>query len=393
MQNQPPTDEDHADDIFGTAIYEAPVRQKKDFLPWHRPRKQFVRHYQWYRQIDALLNDTQPEDNTFRYLGLPGVDLLDLRYFHRQICEPKKRRFIFLGFNSGVSPTSDAQTELNISLDEVRRLTLIDPRSNIIPDDFRRVADQASIAWRSARDLGPYHVINLDLCDGFGLHAPSQLENTHYTAVNNLLTLQARSKDPWLLLLTTRAGKEHIHTEVLERLLNKYAENLAGCLPFRDASTEIFTISSELILREVVRHSDGLLKVFLVGLCKWLVGLAVSHNPPMKVEVRSVIGYRIETHAEQEDLVSLAIRFTPTLIPVKDSVGLASQSVQVQMPDECDLAVKALRRIAKRKNADTILASDPVLLDEMVAATASLLELARYDVSAYREWLLLFSDN
>src|SRR5581483_595570 len=138
--------EGHAEGIFGTNLYEAPVPPKRDFLPWHRPRKQFVRDRQWREQIDFLLNDIELEDNVLRYLGLPGIDLLDLRYFHSKLCEPKQIRLRFLGFNNSAHPTSELQPELNVSLDEVRRLSLVDPRSDVVWDDFARLANENSLA-------------------------------------------------------------------------------------------------------------------------------------------------------------------------------------------------------------------------------------------------------
>ena len=59
-------------------------------------------------------------------------------------------------------PTSTAHTELNISLDEVRRLPRVDPMSDVIGDNFALVAKEDSLACRKTRELGPYDVINLD---------------------------------------------------------------------------------------------------------------------------------------------------------------------------------------------------------------------------------------
>jgi len=385
MGDQQPPDEGFADGIVGITSYDVPGRQKKEFLPWHRPRKQLVRNWQWREQIEKLLDEGRHEGDTLLYLGLPGVDLLDLRYFHSQICEPRKRRLRFLGFNSGTNPASDDQTELNISLAEVQSLALIDPQSDVIVDDFRRMANENSIAWQRTLAVGPYHVINLDLCDGFGVQAPGVLEDTHYNAVNQLFSLQARSIHSWLLLLTTRVGKEDIHEEVLQRLLDKYVANLTTCPPFQAASEQYFEISDETSLREAEGTSRGLLDIFLVGLCKWLMGLAIIHQPRTKIEIRNVMGYRVATNAEHEDLISLAIRFSPIFTPVEDPIKLASQPGWVS--NECKLAVRAVKRVGKLVDADAILAKDSVIREDMVRETSLLLELARYDISAYHQWL------
>lgn len=381
----PPPDEEHADDIVLAAVYEAPLPTPKEFLPWHLPRKQYVRHYQWCEQIRRLLDDIDLADGTLKYLGLPGIDLLDLRYFHSEICETRHINLRFLGFNSSAMPTSTAHTELNISLDEVRRLARVDPMSDVVRDNFALVAKENSIACRKARELGPYDVINLDLCDGFGAQPPNAIDHTYYDAVRSLLALQARSKSPWLFLLTTRADKPNIDAEVLQTLLGKYIDNLATCAQFRDASVEKFDIETKDSLLAAAETAEGILPVFLTGLCKWFIALALAHQPPISVELCSVMGYRVNQGAIQEDLISLALRFTPTFVPAGDPLGLANKPAVA--PDECILSTRVLKRVAKRVDADKKLSDDGVLKQKMIDATASLLEIARYDIEAYKAWL------
>ena len=386
MNNKKPGEEDLADGIFQLDTYEAPMpyQAKGDFLPWHRPRKQYVRHHQWCHEVVKLLKDTPPTEGTLKYLGLPGVDLLDLRHFHSAVCVEHGVKLRFLGFNTSARPKSSAQIELNISLDEVKRLDNVDPRSDIIGDNFALVANQSSIAFRRTRELGPYDVINLDLCDGFGAQEPGALENSYYDAVVSLLALQARNANPWLLFLTTRADRANVNETVLKALIKKYCENLEQCASFKDASREYFSIETQDAVAQAVGEPRGLLHVFLTGLCKWFVAMALEHQPPISVEVRSVFGYRVVKEAEHEDLVSLALKFTPTFVPAGDPVGLAIQpSAKL---DEGTLATKALRRVAKRVDADRTLLEDAALMQSMTDATAHLLGLARYDIEKYKAW-------
>lgn len=386
MNDAAPNEEEHADGIVEMPVYEAPMpSDAKEFLPWHRPRKQYVRHSQWCREIIRMITDTPPAGGILKYLGLPGVDLLDLRHFHSAVCEEKQVELRFLGFNSNARPASKAQTELNISLDEVLRLPRVNSMSEVIGDNFARVANQNSLAFQKARQLGPYDVINLDLCDGFGAQAPGTLNNSYYDAVRSLLALQSRTMHPWLLLLTTRADKPNIDDQVLQALLGKYVANLVQCAPFREASREHFNIETAEAVAAAANTPGGLLPVFLTGLCKWFVALALEHQPPTSVELCSVFGYRVDKGAEHEDLISLALKFTPTFIPVGDPLGLANQPAAA--PDEGVLATRALKRVAKRIDADKKLANDTVLNETMTAATAHLLGLARYDVEAYKVWL------
>jgi hypothetical protein len=384
-ENLPIEEEELGDDIFGTDVYEAQRPPKKDFLPWHKPRKQFVRHFQWCEQVNLLLGEIRPDGGILKYLGLPGVDLLDLRHFHTEICKPKDIRLRFLGFNSGASPKSKAHTELNISLGEVCSLDLIDIQSVVMPDDFCRVADTNSLAWKKAKDFGPYDVVNLDLCDGFAVHEPSTDGTTYYDALNCLIALQARRKDPWLLFLTTRTGRQDINELVLEKLLETYMKNLNNYPKFNRFSKACLTIEDDETLRAIAATPDGHLTVFLVGLCKWMLGLALGQNPPCKIEVKSTIGYRVDVGADHDDLVSIALKFEPTFGSICDPAGLSMGPVAA--PNEGNLAVKILGRVLKRISADKILADDVVLYEKMLLASESLLALARYDIGAYRDWV------
>lgn len=373
------------DDMFAITAYEAPSREKKPFLPWHRPRKHFVRHEQWQQQIEILVNAGQLEQQTLRYLGLPGTDLLDLRHFHKTLCEPKELMLRFLGFNTAADPKDVGQTELNISLDEVRKLPRIDPRSNVIADDFCLLADDSSLAWGHARDLGPFDVINLDLCDGFAKHQPGCLDNNHYNAVNKLMTLQSGKKQPWLLFLTTRTGQQDINAAVLNTLIEKYRRNLIDCISFQKKSATDLKIGDDTDLKQAVQTPDGHLSVFLVGLCKWMIGIGVGQQPPFKVTVTSVLGYRVLPEATHLDLVSIAFRFDPTFAAAPDPMGIAK--VEDTRPDECKLATATVSHVKNRKCVDTILRDEATVMTSMVEATAELLAQARYDISKFRAWL------
>lgn len=376
----------HADDIFGAISYEAAKPQKKSFLPWHKPRKQYVREHQWGTEIYSLLDGMQPEGDVLRYLGLPGDDLLDLRYFHSKVCVPKQLGLRFLGFNISAHPESAAHAELNISLDEVKKLSGIDPLSDVIWDDFRLLSDDSSKAWHSAMNLGPYDVVNVDLCGGFAKQEPGAVDENYYSALSRLMSLQARKKGSWLLFLTTRTRKDiDVHADLMQRLLAKYKQNLIDCPGFQAASADILSIQDEASLNEVAATPEGHVAILLVGLCKWLLGITLSQQPPSNIEVKSVIGYRVYPQSPHDDLVSIALKFEPTFTPAVDPMGIANHP-EVAF-GECEQASEALRQVAQRSCADKILSENAELHEQLVGAMAELLQLARYDVDAYHKWL------
>ena len=85
--------------IFGDAEYLPSQAVAKAYKPWHRPRKQFVRREQWSALLRRLYDEREPGD-AVRYLGLPGTDLIDLRYLYEEVCRANERPLRFLGFNS-----------------------------------------------------------------------------------------------------------------------------------------------------------------------------------------------------------------------------------------------------------------------------------------------------
>lgn len=383
-----PNNDDLTSDIVGASTYEDPITPlRKQFKPWHKPRKQFVREKQWRRYIDLLLplinSRVSQCGRPLSYLGLPGTDLLDIRFFLETVCVPNNLGFRFLGFNTAAQPKSKENSELNVSLDEMRKHRLVDEASDVISDDFRSIGNPNSIAYRCVHNADTFDVVNLDLCDGFAIDPP-KVDGTLYKAMNMLVTSQARRSTPWLFLLTTKVARPDIHDEALEMLLERYLRNLSDGEEFRGASAEHLSIGTEAEMRETIQSGKGLADVFLTGLCKWLFGFVVGQAPPCKAKLENIVGYNVGG-GETMDLVSLAIRFTPLNLPSPDPGGLSGGSPEP--PKECELASRLPGPITNRADVDGLLAEESGLFQEMVNAQAVLLEQARYNTDEYRAWV------
>lgn len=51
--------------------------EEKNFQPWHKPRKQYVRQFQWITETVELIEEIDFRDGRpFKYLGLPGKDMM-----------------------------------------------------------------------------------------------------------------------------------------------------------------------------------------------------------------------------------------------------------------------------------------------------------------------------
>lgn len=370
---------DPIEGIFGDLKYAAPSTALKEFKPWHKPRKQFVRRNQLVALLQPLLSNRVVTD-PLRYLGLPGTDLLDLRYLHEKLCNECDRPFKFLGFSRAAKPGSAAHVQLSISLDEVRRLPNVDTQSDVIHEDFRCLSDRNSVAWSYARRLGPFDVINVDLCDGLASESPHNSESI-YDALAILLALQSRNSNPWLLLITTRIGRGMFDARAERLLVEHFRQNVSSCDGFAEACGHVLDANAEAIDPADCNEAD-LLTLMTAAIGKWLSMLAQVQSPNA-VELARTEGYRVYPASNVEDLVSLALRFDPIIEAPVNPLSPAKR----KLVDECKSAKDILRSASSRNNVDVILEECPALNEELIVETMNLLAKARYDVSGYRAWL------
>ena len=60
--------------------------EAREFKPWHKPRKQYIRLRQWCAIVRWLIRKVgMQQGDSLRYLGLPGEDLLDIRKSSRRV--------------------------------------------------------------------------------------------------------------------------------------------------------------------------------------------------------------------------------------------------------------------------------------------------------------------
>ena len=379
MTDQSNVQDDLTAGIFGDSEYVRPQTEPKEFKPWHRPRKQFVRREQWLALLRRLYEKREPGE-PLRYLGLPGTDLIDLRYLHEKLCRANDRPMRFLGFNTEAQPGNSAHVQLSVSLDEVRRLPNVDAQSEVIHDDFRRIGDPDSIAWSRTRRLGPFDVVNIDLCDGLASDPP-QNDGSIYDALARLMALQARNPDPWLLLVTTRIGHGMFDADAEQKLIGLFRENVTKCEGFAEVCKELLESDVESIDPATCSEAD-LLILMIAAIGKWLSTL-VQVQGRSRVQLESTHGYRIDPVAAREDLVSFALRFDPVIAPSPDALSPTAPTPE----DECTTAKAILRRSAHRLDVDTILEQQPTLNEALIGEMERLLADARYEKADYRQWL------
>ncbi|WP_419925744.1 PP_RS20740 family protein [Candidatus Poriferisocius sp.] len=371
--------EDLASEIFSDVEYSPTQPELKEFKPWHKPRKQFVRRKQLSKLLRRIYRQREPSA-PLRYLGLPGTDLIDLRYLHEELCRADNRPLRFLGFNTEAQPGNPAHIELSVSLDEVRRLPDVDPLSEVIHTDFRQIGNEESIAWSRVQKLGPFDVINIDLCDGLASDPP-QNDASIYHALSRVMALQARNHTPWLLFIATRIGRGEFDADAEETLIRRFRKNVSECEGFADACNRILQSDASSIDPATCSPTD-LLHLMTVAIGKWLSAM-MQVQGTSRLELASVHGYQVNPDSPCEDLVSLALRFQPVIKASPDPLSPAPPDPL----DECEIAKSILRRSTNRINVDEVLYDDRKLHDELIGETQELLAKARYDVTGYRSWL------
>lgn len=369
-------------EIFGRTDYEPEAPSKREFKAWHKPRKQFVREEQWIKLAQRIL-EGRDGAAPLRYLGLPGTDLLDIRCLYRDVCEPTSRTLRFLGFNSesgrgSSTEQSSAMVELQTSLHEIKHLEHVDLASMVLSDDFRSLAKADSMATKGVRELAPFDVVNLDLCDGLGSDGP-EADPSIYAALDSLVSLQVRNPNPWLLLITSRMGREHFHVETRTKLVAHFQRNVDDCDGFAEECLQLFQASA--LPDPSTCKEDTFLRLMLLSLCKWLASLAYARSAN-RVELASSQSYQIYAGAAGADLVSFALIFTPVIDSSPDPFVPTATAA-----DECETAIRFARRAKQLKDVDAILESDQPLRERLVEKTAKLLAEARYDPDDYYAWL------
>lgn len=371
------------DDIFAITDYALRPPLRRQFMPWHKPRKQFIRQYHWGKEIEWLLRGRPKDDqSSLCYLGLPGPDLLDIRYIHSRFCT-EARRLTFLGFDESALPASSSREALNVSLDEVRRLEYVEAKSDVLGDDFRNLADPNSIAWHKATVLGPFDIINLDLCGHIGLDEP-EIDHSIYSAIYKICGLQNRRTRPWSLFITSRISKENFSSEVLARLLFKLRDNIETCREFKEALEERRAGGLDYTDRAVAAsNEETFFDTAAIALSKWLLGLAQSMR--CRFSVASVAIYRVYGGAPHPDMLSLILRFEP--VPMIDADPTRLATAPPTFLDECTQAAGIPGAISDMLDVDELLASDAQLWNELMDKTAQLLQEARYDPGEYRAWV------
>lgn len=360
---------------------------KTDFQPWHHPRKQYVRISQWCSATQALIPELGlAAGDPFRYLTLPGNELLDVRAIHG-VCQRAGVKLRYLGFNS-VGANKSAQAELALSQSEVRALSHVDGFSRVLEHRLEAVANPRSPVADAAKRSGPFHAINLDLCDSIAFRPFGSTRGSPLAALAKLLELQLQSTKPWLLFITTRAEPGLVGDFAREGFDKALTANMAVSPEFRQAlaSTVDGTIEElEACVAAAWAGQDAkFLRLFCMGLGKWLLSLLCAAAPPRELTLISSCFY--QSGMAGPDMLSLAFKCSTPSAPLHDRFNILDIPESNEGVVEVDTALKMSARIAQTVDLDQLLSSDWALSEKLIKQSSSLLGSARYDPTDYETW-------
>lgn len=373
-------------DIFSETTYELPLKTvPKQFKAWHKPRKQYVRLKQWCAFIDAAIPTFRLDGRPLRYLGLPGSELLDIRLIHEHICLKHELEFRFLGFNTALQESKLEQQEYGVSLSEVLSLNFVDNQSKVLPDNFSLLSIDESVAVNAAKDMGPFDIVNIDLCDAFGKEEPGAQVDNAYEAILKLIHLQAGKGTPWILFLTSRVGSEYTHGQTIDRLKICIDNNFDENPDFRDLTLQTLGLSKETLIQSI-EDQQGFYSFYATAISKWLICLGLDSQPKWKVELADILTYKVHQAKTFNDMLSAVYIFSPINVQPEDRFGLANARPAVQIPTENQLAMAVPPLVADALNLDDFLRNDADTANEMIQKAAALMKQARYDEQEYLQW-------
>lgn len=385
------SDEEIVGRIARRVVAEEPPRRQ--FEPWHRPRKQWIRRYQWHDSLLEMMRETHfPADaRIMRYLSLPGEDLLDVRVL-REACEEAGVDMRFTGMVS-VGPGSPRDTRLNIAESEVRGLARIHTGSSILRERFESVANTGSLAFGELRDGGPFHAINIDLCDHIALRAQGERRPTVIDALAEVIQLQLRNAmHPWLLFITTRVEPGQVDAGNLAALIQAVSDNVTASGEFGERTAALLQTEAGQ-LRAALAEPNNLdprvfMNLFALGFGKWLLRFVGAAHPERTLRMLPSCFYAV--HRGRPDMLSLGFRCDVAQAPAVDRYNLVADRATAPPAREVDLAMGLAAETGRLVDLDEMLARDEQLAEAVTLESAALLRDAHYDVDGdpgYRGWV------
>ncbi|GGE53118.1 hypothetical protein GCM10007276_32700 [Agaricicola taiwanensis] len=364
----------------------APDKLKTDFKAWHHPRKQYVRIEQWCAEVRKLIPALGLSlGDPFKYLTLPGNELLDVRALNG-VCDRAGVKLRYLGFNSVGAQTPEA-VELALSQSEVRSLSSIDEHSKVLDYRLEAIANRRSPAHEVTMRAGPFHAINLDLCESIAFREIGHRKGSSLEAAGKLLELQLQSAKPWLLFITTKAQPDLIADFARDGFMHALDANSRASEAFKAKLIEMLASKIEELDTDIrsawTRQDVRFLKLFSAGLGKWMLGILARASPPRGISLLSGCYYQSGTSGP--NMLSLAFRCDGAVQVLQDPTAILPAPEEAARATEVEAALALADTAIAMFDLDAHVRQSEVL-EKLVDKSGRLLASARFGEDAYRSW-------
>lgn len=378
-----------------TATQHLTLEVRKDFLPWHKPRKQWIRAQQWASPIAALAEKLKLKElhEPLRYLSLPGPDLLDVRSI-RPVCEERNIELQFVGLNGG---DDDADVARTLALEnQVRAMPGIHAGSEVVKDRFEQLGVAKSLAHsRIITAQRSFDVVNVDLCGSFAEQIPEADYASIPSALLALIRHQARHRSrDWLLFVTTRSDLQAVKPETMDRFINAINEEINKDPQTKSRLIELnlFTESdfNGLSLEHSKLTAQSHSNAFSIGFAYWVLNGLADELPAWRADMLDQIEYHVAQNDPSCDMLSLGFWCRQLSHPMQpDSFGIAKLQTGGESPlheviKTCIAKVK--EKVSQRIDLDRKLHLNKDKYQIALNESADLLAGAMYDKEAYLAW-------
>lgn len=354
------------------------------FMPWHKPRKQYIRDRQWVEHLVRLLRENKFRHiDTINYFGLPGGDLLDINYIHKGLSRTSKYNGKKLGFHGLIDNVDDynkAQGEFTKLLD----MEDISNQSRLDNFNFEDLIKDDSAVWARIKNFGTYHFINLDFCNN--ILTDKTLPSLHY-----LLQYQMQKAVgiPWLLCITTRLNKDSANKDIMEKfqiVINEVVQGGALGEKIKACFAEAYECMRTL---DNLNSSDNKIlvnQILQICLVLWVLKSAIALKN--KIELKSSFKYSVDLFNRDSDMHSFVFSFEKPEENIPDCIGVVpvKEKKVVDVNYEI-LATSAIDKLSRTLDVDEYLDDRPEELNKYADEMMELLSNCGYDVSGYKRFM------
>lgn len=355
-----------------------------NFMPWHKPRKQYIRDRQWVEHLVRLIRQNKYKHvDTINYFGLPGGDLLDINYIHKGLSRTSKYNGKKLGFHGLIDNVDDynkAQGEFTKLLD----MDDISNQSRLDNFNFEDLIKNDSAVWARIKNFGTYHFINLDFCNN--ILTDKTLPSLHY-----LLQYQMQKAVgmPWLLCITTRLNKDSANKDIIEKfqiVINEVVQGGALGDKIKVCFNEAYECMRTL---DNLNSSDNKIlvnQILQICLVLWILKSAIALKN--KIELKSSFKYSVDLFKRESDMHSFVFSFEKPEETIPDCIGIVSvKETKGGDVNYETLASSAIEKLSETFDVDKYLDERPDELDKYANEMMALLSNCGYDVSGYKKFM------